>query len=202
VRFRSFFPKCFSLYAIKALAFLLLIELLSAAQNLINFHYNFVDFMVPARFSISLLFGGRAGGELEINLMPGQFSWVAHKQTHTSIFIYYWLKGRRMQEPKTQTQTDIYIYIYIFLYIYTMCVLLLLQNASKKKIKKLACHIFMFVFGTLFLLPFFFPFCLLQLRKIPICSKFCDFSFIRTYKTFLVSCWLFLFLPPQNAIIE
>jgi len=62
VRFRSFFPKCFSLYAIKALAFLLLIELLSAAQNLINFHYNFVDFMVPARFSISLLFGGGSVG--------------------------------------------------------------------------------------------------------------------------------------------
>lgn len=79
-RLRSFFQSAFRCTRDKGACILLLIELLSAAQNLINFHYNFVDFMEPARFPISAGVGG------EINLMPWHFSWVAlytHTHTHT-----------------------------------------------------------------------------------------------------------------------
>lgn len=209
VRFRSFFPKCFSLYAIKALAFLLLIELLSAAQNLINFHYNFVHFMVPARFPISVLFGAWGGG----NKFDARAIFVggSHKHKYSFQLAFLFIIGlkdegcRSQRRKRRQTYKYIYTYIYI---LYTLCVLLFLQGAPKKKRTTvgLPClpHFHVCFWSTLFALIFF---CLLQLRKIPICSKFCDFSFIRTYKTFLVSCWLFLFLPPadffpQNAIIE
>jgi len=109
--------------------------LLSAAQNLINFHYNFGDFMEGIPIPIPpasrhpncfislcwtnkfeavaiLLAGGKVGGS--------RFSFFVLGGTVTSIFIYYWLKGggkrevlgvgevvQRMQEPlRLLVQTD------------------------------------------------------------------------------------------------
>lgn len=122
VRFRSFFPKCFSLYAIKALAFFAFNWIVKrSAQNLINFHYNFVDFMVrssTARFPISLL---RRFVE-QINLMAWQFSWVALSLARTQAFLF--IIGLKDEGCKTQTQTDIYIYYKSV----CVCVLLLLQK--------------------------------------------------------------------------
>lgn len=134
VRFRSFFPKCFSLYAIKALAFLLLIELLSAAQNLINFHYNFVHFMVPARFPISVLFGAWGGG----NKFDARAIFVggSHKHKYSFQLAFLFIIGlkdegcRSQRRKRRQTYKYIYTYIYI---LYTLCVLLFLQGAPKKK---------------------------------------------------------------------
>lgn len=146
-----------------------------------------------ARFPISLL---RRFVE-QINLMAWQFSWVALSLARTQAFLF--IIGLKDEGCKTQTQTDIYIYHKC------VCVLLLLQKPSRppttNKIKKkttILLATFSCLFSVLSFCSHFFPLflgCLLQLRKIPICSKFCDFSFIRTYKTFLVSCWLFLFLP-------
>lgn len=134
MRFRSFFPKCFSLYAIKALAFLLLIELLSAAQNLINFHYNFVHFMVPARFPISVLFGAWGGG----NKFDARAIFVggSHKHKYSFQLAFLFIIGlkdegcRSQRRKRRQTYKYIYTYIYI---LYTLCVLLFLQGAPKKK---------------------------------------------------------------------